>query len=218
MVCYIYDYNTVIAHTMVSRTDASMVKAFKEVIGYFDSKGCKPGFNMIDSACSKTVKEVLSASQDIDIRVAPRNHCVNAAEKVIATFKEHFIAVFPTLNNNCPLQACGEFLEKVQGRDTAYQHASLAHPTLAGQLAGLDLGEKMILEAGNIFQWDMERWAVQETVNIWENRIIENLYIRGPPSGEIRVMHLFFQMIYLNVYNNNADIIYEMTNTSCVQT
>jgi hypothetical protein len=45
--------------------------------------------------------------------VPPHNHQVNAAERAIATFKEHFIAGLATVDRNSPLQLWDEFLHQV---------------------------------------------------------------------------------------------------------
>jgi hypothetical protein len=44
----------------------------------------------------------------------PHNHQVNAAERAIATFKEHFIAALATVDMHCPLQLWDEFLPQVE--------------------------------------------------------------------------------------------------------
>jgi hypothetical protein len=44
----------------------------------------------------------------------PHNHRVNAAERAIATFKEHFIAVLATVDAHWPLQLWDEFLPQVE--------------------------------------------------------------------------------------------------------
>ncbi len=36
--------------------------------------------------------------------VPPHNHRVNAAERAITTFKEHFIPGLTTVDKDCPLQ------------------------------------------------------------------------------------------------------------------
>ena len=46
--------------------------------------------------------------------VAPHNHRVNAAERAIHTFKEHFIAALATIDRKCPLQLWDQFLIQVQ--------------------------------------------------------------------------------------------------------
>ena len=81
----------------------------------------------MDGECSETVKEAFIVSQNIYIQVALRNHCVNAAKKGMAKFKEYLIEAFPAPDNNYPLQPWDEFFfsRKVQDQDTICQKASL---------------------------------------------------------------------------------------------
>ena len=72
MVCYLYDCNTFIIRPMASHTDAFMVKAFEEVIEYFDSKGCTPRLNVMDNTCHNAVKAYIT-SQDIDIQLGEKS-------------------------------------------------------------------------------------------------------------------------------------------------
>jgi hypothetical protein len=46
--------------------------------------------------------------------VPPHNHCVNATERAISTFKEHFVAALATVDMLCPLQPWDEFLPQVE--------------------------------------------------------------------------------------------------------
>jgi hypothetical protein len=46
--------------------------------------------------------------------VPPHNHWVNAAERAIATFKEHFIPALATVDKDCPLQLWDDFLPQVE--------------------------------------------------------------------------------------------------------
>jgi hypothetical protein len=70
--------------------------------------------------------------------VPPHNHRVNAAERAIATFKDHFIAHLATMDPACPIQLWDEFLPQVEltlnmlrfSRRT--QHKS-AHEELSGK-------------------------------------------------------------------------------------
>ncbi len=54
-------------------------------------------------------------SENFNIQlVPPHNHCVNATERAIATFKEHFIAAFATMDMHSPLQLWDEFCPQVE--------------------------------------------------------------------------------------------------------
>ncbi len=70
--------------------------------------------NVMDNECSAAVEAYIK-SERIGIQlVPPHNHRVNAAERAIATFKEHFIAALATVDAHCPLQLWVEFLPQVE--------------------------------------------------------------------------------------------------------
>ncbi len=113
-VAYMYDINAILVRYMQNRSADSMKKVFEDIITYLDARGCKPTLNVMDNECSKTVESYIT-SQNIDIQlVPPANHRVNAAERAIGTFKEHFIAGLATVDCNCPLQLWDEFLPQAQ--------------------------------------------------------------------------------------------------------
>jgi hypothetical protein len=74
----------------------------------------KPTLNVTDNECSKTVEAYIKSNKMGIHLVPPHNHQVNAAERAIATFKEHFIAGLATASKNCPLQLWDEFWHKVK--------------------------------------------------------------------------------------------------------
>jgi len=113
-VVYVYDLNAIIVHAMPSCTDAAMVTAFNEVISTLKTGGYTPSLNVMDNECLAAVEAYIK-SERIGIQlVPPHNHRVNAAERAIATFKEHFIAALATVDAHCPLQLWDEFLPQVE--------------------------------------------------------------------------------------------------------
>jgi hypothetical protein len=113
-VAYIYDLNAIIVCAMPSRTYASMVTAFTEVITTLKTRGYHPALNVMDKKCSAAVEKYIR-SEKISIQlVPPHNHRVNAAKRAIATFEEHFIAALATVDMHCPLQLWDEFLPQVE--------------------------------------------------------------------------------------------------------
>ncbi len=110
----IYDLNAIIVRAMPSRTNASMVQAFTEVISILKSGGYYPALNVMDNEYSAAAKKYIW-SEAINIQlVPPHNHRANATERAIATFKEHFIAALATVDMLCPLQLWDEFLPQVE--------------------------------------------------------------------------------------------------------
>ena len=113
-VAYVYDLYAIIVRAMPSCTDAAMVTAFNEVISTLKTGGYTPSLNVMDNECSAAVEAYIK-SERIGIQlVPPHNHRVNAAERAIATFKEHFIAALATVDAHCPLQLWDEFLPQVE--------------------------------------------------------------------------------------------------------
>ena len=81
-----------------------MVTAFREVITTLKTGGYCPALNVMDNECLAAVEKYIRSEQ-INIQlVPPHNHRVNAAERAIATFEEHFIAALTTVDMHCPLQ------------------------------------------------------------------------------------------------------------------
>ena len=113
-VAYIYDINAIISVPMPSRNDSAMVTAFQTVFAQLKERGYTPTLNIMDNECSKAVEAYIK-KEKVNIQlVAPHNHRVNASERAIATFKDHFISALATIDINCPLQLWDEFIYQVQ--------------------------------------------------------------------------------------------------------
>ena len=113
-VCYEYASNSIHVRPMKSREDANMVETFKNIYGYLKSKNFTPILNVMDNECSKAVLEFIESTNAKIQFVPPDIHRVNAAERAIRTFKEHFIAGLCTVDKMFPLQLWDELLEQAQ--------------------------------------------------------------------------------------------------------
>jgi len=113
-VAYIYDLNAILVRAMPSKNDGAMIAAFKEILTTLNTRGYAPTLNVMDNECSEAV-EAHIRSHNMDIHLVPPHNChVNAAERVIATFKEHFISALATVDKDCPLQLWDDFLPQVE--------------------------------------------------------------------------------------------------------
>ena len=99
-VAYLYDRNAILVRAMKSRKDDDMVAAFKDILQYLEARNAKPTLNVMDNECSKTVKTFITQNEMNIQLVEAHNHRVNAAERAIATFKDHFIAGLSTVDAN----------------------------------------------------------------------------------------------------------------------
>ncbi len=113
-VAYIYDLNAILVRAMPSKDKAAMIAAFSDIFSTLAAHGYAPTLNVMDNECSKAVKAHIKANKMNVHLVPPHNHCINAAECAIATFKEHFIAGLATVNKDCPLQLRDEFLPQIE--------------------------------------------------------------------------------------------------------
>jgi hypothetical protein len=109
-VAYIYDLNAIIVRPMPFQTDASFIPAFTKIFTVLCTHDYQPSLNVMDNQCSKAIKKHICANKMNIQLVPPHNHCVNAVEHMIATFKEHFVTTLATVNMLCPLQLWDEFL------------------------------------------------------------------------------------------------------------
>jgi hypothetical protein len=99
---------------MPSKNDEAMIAAFKDILATLNNRGYAPRLNVMDNECSKAVKaHIRRNNMDIHL-IPPHNHRVNAAERAIRTFKEHFISALATVDKDCPLQLWGNFLPQVE--------------------------------------------------------------------------------------------------------
>jgi hypothetical protein len=113
-VAYVFNLNAIIVRPMPTRTDAAFIAAFTDVFDILRAQNYQPALNVMDNKCSKAVNwHIRSNKLDIQL-VPPHNHRVNAAERAIGTFKEHFVAALATVDVNCPLQLWDEFLPQVK--------------------------------------------------------------------------------------------------------
>jgi hypothetical protein len=113
-VAYIYDLNAIIVRAMPSCTDASMEQAFTKAISVLKSGGYHPALNIMDNKFSAAVKKYIRSKAIIIQLVPPHNHRTNAAERAIATFKEHFITTLATVDMLFPLQLWDDFFPQVK--------------------------------------------------------------------------------------------------------
>ena len=113
-VAYVYDLNAILVRAMPSKNDGAMIAAFTDILATLATRDYHPTLNVMDNECSKAVEaHIRKNNMDIHL-VPPHNHRVNAAERAIATFKEHFIAGLATVDKDCPLQLWDEFLPQVE--------------------------------------------------------------------------------------------------------
>ncbi|KAL7479099.1 hypothetical protein ACHAW6_004847, partial [Cyclotella cf. meneghiniana] len=109
-VAYDYTTNAIIVRAITDREAPTIIAAFDDVFSYLERKGFKPQFNVLDNEASLAITKYLR-SQHIKWQCVPPNeHRINAAERAIQTFKNHFIAELCTPDRDFPSQSWDELL------------------------------------------------------------------------------------------------------------
>ena len=111
---YHYESNSILATPIVGLDDKSIFKAYKTRFRELEVKGFKPKLNFMDNQLTKHIKQFLTKNECRLQLVEPHNHHVNAAERVIQTFKDAFIAALAMTDSNFPLQLWDKITPQVQ--------------------------------------------------------------------------------------------------------
>ena len=89
-----YDYvtNFIFPIPIKDITDASIIAAFQKIFNKLKDQGYKPTFNINNNQATKPIKKFLKTEECKWQFVELHNHRVDAAERAIQTFKNHFIS------------------------------------------------------------------------------------------------------------------------------
>ncbi len=101
-----YDYNTnyIFALPISSTSDNDILTAFKQTHDMLTKRGYTPQFNVTDNQAASTIRAFMHDKGGTVQLVEPNNHRVNAAERAIQTFKDHFISGLRTTDPTFPFQ------------------------------------------------------------------------------------------------------------------
>ncbi len=113
-VLYHYKLNCILASPIAGLDDKSIFTAYKKRFKELESKGLKPKLNVMDNQAMKHIKQFLTKNECRLKLVVPHNHCVNAVERAIQTFKDAFIAALAMTDSNFPLQLWDKIIPQVQ--------------------------------------------------------------------------------------------------------
>ena len=103
-VAYAYDPNYIFAIPIASTSNDHIITAYREVFQTLIDKGFKPTFSITDNQASAPIRAYLQEQNCRLQFVEPNNHRVNAAERAIQTFKNHFISGLCITDKNFPFQ------------------------------------------------------------------------------------------------------------------
>jgi hypothetical protein len=86
-----------------SRSASEWLKAYDNIHQELTVKGVKPKLQTLDNEASATLKNFFTAN-DVNYQLLPPHcHSLNATERAIRTFKEHFVAGISSVDPAFPL-------------------------------------------------------------------------------------------------------------------
>lgn len=114
LVAYVYDLNAILARPIKDTKSETIVEAFEEVFTYLKDRGFTPKMNVTDNQAARHIKSFLTGKNCKWQFVEPNNHRVNAAERAIQTFKNHFISGLCCTDSEFPLQLWDQLTEQAE--------------------------------------------------------------------------------------------------------
>jgi hypothetical protein len=118
--------------------DNTVFAAYKTQFEFLESKGYKIKYNVMDNQCTKQIKKFLTNNDCELMLVEPHNHRVNAVERAIQTFKDHFISALATTDSKFPLKLWDKLTSQVE-TTLNLMRASQSNPSISayGAIWGL---------------------------------------------------------------------------------
>ena len=97
-VLYNYDSNAIITEPLKSRNEHKLVCAYSALHTHLSNRGLTPRFQMLDNESPVDLQKVMQNAVVTFQLVQPHLHRTNAAERAIATYKDHLIAGLSSYN------------------------------------------------------------------------------------------------------------------------
>ena len=102
-VLYHQDTNSIHTVAIPNRKAASIRDAWETTHKMLIHQGHPPALHILDNECSQDLKDAFQKYRIAFQRVPPKEHRVNAAERAIRTFKNHFVSILCTVDSKFPL-------------------------------------------------------------------------------------------------------------------
>jgi hypothetical protein len=103
VIAYDYDSNAIFAEPVHNRSAKTLLEAMKKIHTTLRNTGFAPRIQIMDNECSDLMKQYLKDSNIKYQLAAPGQHRINAAERAIRTFKNHFIAGLCSVDDDFPI-------------------------------------------------------------------------------------------------------------------
>lgn len=114
VVVYDYNSNAIVCEPIKNRQSKEILNAFKKCEQKFTKYASTPTLYVLDNAASNDLKISLTKNNQQYELVPPNIHQRNAAEKVIRTFKNHFLSGLASCDPTFPIQEWDRLLHQCE--------------------------------------------------------------------------------------------------------
>ena len=128
----LYNFDTNSIHTMAipNRYAATIRNAWEVTHQHLLHQGHAPELHVLDNECSADLKKAFTKYNVQFQRVPPKEHRVNAAERAIRTFKNHFVTTLCSVDSRFPLDLWDRLLPQTT-LTLNLLRSSRIHPSLS---------------------------------------------------------------------------------------
>ena len=111
MILYDYDTNYIFAEPIKSRHQDELVRAYKKCHDILTGRGFRIRFHKMDNETSNSLAAAIAAD-GVEVEYAPpHDHKSNIAERMIQTFKAHFISILLGTDDKFPDDCWDELID-----------------------------------------------------------------------------------------------------------
>ena len=114
LVLYSYDTNAILVHALKSKQGHEIKKAWNILHNKLEVKGLAPSTYIMDNEASKDLKNAIIKNKLTYQLTPPNIHRINAAERAIRTFKNHFISGLATIDPTFPIREWDRLLPQAE--------------------------------------------------------------------------------------------------------
>ena len=111
---YNYDSNAILTEPIKSRSASEIKQAWINLHTTLNKKGIFPNTYIMDNKASKDIKQAITKHKLQYQLTLPHIHQINAAERAIRTFKNHFIAGLASVDPKFPINEWHRLLPQAE--------------------------------------------------------------------------------------------------------
>jgi hypothetical protein len=124
------DSDVIFVEAMKNCSSGEMIRAYQKLIDRLHATRIVPKHHILDNECSYEFKETIKCNEMTYQLIPPHNHRRNRAEKVIQTFKDHFVAILCEADKEFPLNLWDLLLPQTENTLNML-HLSQMTPTIS---------------------------------------------------------------------------------------